>query len=74
MVYDFLINNKCDIIVWVNPIAPLQKSKEIKEVVNYFINKKLNSLITTNQLKNHAIYQKKPLILKIKINLQKLKI
>ena len=59
VVYDFLINNKCDIIVWVNPIAPLQKSKEIKEVVNYFINKKLNSLITTNQLKNHAIYQKK---------------
>ena len=66
VVYDFLINNKCDIVVWVNPIAPLQKSQEIKEVVNYFINKKLNSLITTNQLKNHAIYQKKPLNFKNK--------
>ena len=59
VVYDFLINNKCDIIAWVNPIAPLQKAKEIKEVVNFFINKKLNSLITTNKLKNHAIYQNK---------------
>ena len=53
VVYDFLKNNKCDIVVWVNPIAPLQDSFEIKKVINYFVGKKLNSLITTNKLKNH---------------------
>ena len=31
VVYDFLINNKCDIVVWVNPIAPLQKSGKLKK-------------------------------------------
>ncbi len=66
VVYDFLINNKCDVVVWVNPIAPLQKSQEIKKVVNFFVNKKLNSLITTNKLKNHTIYQNKPLNFKTK--------
>jgi CMP-N-acetylneuraminic acid synthetase len=65
VVYDFLKNNKCDIVVWVNPIAPLQEPKEIKKVVNFFIKKKLNSLITTNKLKNHAIYKSKPLNYKI---------
>ena len=66
VVYDFLKNNKCDIIVWVNPIAPLQESNEIKKIVNFFIKKKLNSLITTNKLKNHAIYKNKPLNYKTK--------
>ena len=65
VVYDFLKNNKCDIIVWVNPIAPLQEPKEIKKVIYYFIKNKLNSLITTNQLKNHTIYKQKPLNFKI---------
>ena len=65
VVYDFLKNNKCDIVVWVNPIAPLQEPIEIKRVVNFFMKKKLNSLITTNKLKNHAIYKNKPLNYKI---------
>jgi CMP-N-acetylneuraminic acid synthetase len=65
VVYDFLKNNKCDIVVWVNPIAPLQEPKEIKKVIKYFIKKKLNSLITTNKLKNHANYKNKPLNYKV---------
>ena len=55
VVYDFLINNKCDIVVWVNTIAPLKQ--EIKKIIKFFIKKKLNSLITTNKLQNHAIYE-----------------
>ena len=66
VVYDFLKNNKCDILVWVNPIAPLQKPEEIKKVINFFITKKLNSLITTNQLKNHSIFKGKPLNFNLK--------
>lgn len=65
VVYDFLKNNKCDIIVWVNPIAPLQEPKEIKKAIYFFIKNKLNSLVTTNQLKNHTIYKQKPLNFRI---------
>lgn len=61
VVFDFLKNNDCDILVWVNPIAPLQSSSEIKKVINYFVKKKLNSLITTNKVKSHAIYNNKTL-------------
>ncbi len=71
VVYDFLLNNKCDIIVWVNPIAPLQKPDEIKKIVKFFIKKKFNSLITTNKFMNHAIYRNKPLNFKLKERFKK---
>ena len=61
VVNDFIANIDCDIIVWLNPIAPLQTSKEIKNVINYFIKKKLNSLITTNKIYRHAIFKNKNL-------------
>lgn len=61
VVYDFLKKNFCDILVWVNSIAPLQSFDEIKNAVNYFKKKKFNSLITTNKFFNHAIKNKKPL-------------
>jgi CMP-N-acetylneuraminic acid synthetase len=61
VVYNFIKNIKSDYIVWVNPIAPLQNPKEIAAVVKYFVKNKFNSLITTNKLKYHALYQKKPL-------------
>ncbi len=65
VVYNFLKEHKCDIIVWVNPIAPLQESTEIKKIINFFKKKNLNSLITTNKLKNHTIFKKKPINFKI---------
>ncbi len=65
VVYDFILKNPCDIIVWVNPIAPLQTSKEIKNCINYFIKNKLNTLITTVDKKFHYIYKNKPINFKI---------
>ena len=44
VVADFINNNTCDIIVWVNPIAPLQTGKEIKSIVEYFLDKNLETL------------------------------
>ena len=41
VVYDFIKKHYCDILVWINPIAPLQTPNEINEVVNYFIKKKI---------------------------------
>ena len=61
VVFDFIKKNQCDYVVWVNPIAPLQAPDEINKVVKYFLKKKLNSLITTNKIKNHAIYLTKSL-------------
>ena len=61
VVYDFINNFNCDIIVWVNPIAPLQSPEEIRKVIKFFKRKKLNSLVTTNKQKNHAIFNNNPL-------------
>ena len=35
VVYDFLRQNPCDVIAWVNPISPLQTSDEIRKIVNF---------------------------------------
>ena len=37
VVYDFLKNIECDILVWVNPISPLLLEDDIKKTVKYFI-------------------------------------
>ena len=60
VVKDFLLNNSSDLLVWVNPIAPLQKSSEIKDIVNYFIKNKLNSLITVSDRQVHCLYKNNP--------------
>ena len=61
VVLDFMCNNKCDILVWVNPIAPLQTGKEIQNVISYFIQNKLNSLITVVERQAHCVLDKKPI-------------
>ena len=35
IVFNFLNNFDCDILVWVNSIAPLQTAIEIQKVVNF---------------------------------------
>ena len=66
VVFDFINKFESEIIVWVNPIAPLQTGLEVKKIVNYFVNKKLNSLITINNINKHYIYNKKPVNFKMK--------
>tara|TARA_Y100000590_G_scaffold463588_1_gene630721 strand:+ start:3122 stop:3820 length:699 start_codon:yes stop_codon:yes gene_type:complete len=66
VVNDFIKKHDCDILAWINPIAPLQTDYEIKKVIKFFEKKKLNSLITTNNFKNHAIFKKKNLNFKKK--------
>ncbi len=55
VVNDFLSNYDCDILMWINPIAPMLDFNDIKKIKNYFIKKKLNSLITTHKIKVHAL-------------------
>ena len=65
VVKNFLDNYDCDIIVWLNPICPLQNSNEIKNIINYFMENNLNSLITTSKNQSHSIYNGKPINFKV---------
>jgi len=60
VVLDFIQNFRGDIVVWVNPIAPLQPSEEIKQVTEYFIQNNFNSLITVKNELVHCIYSQQP--------------
>ena len=65
VVNNFLEVHDCDIIVWLNPICPLQDFQEIRKVVKYFLQNNLNSLITTSKVQTHSIYKNKPINYKI---------
>ena len=61
VVNDFIQNIECDILVWINPIAPLQTDNEIKKVVNYFSKSNYDSLITSINKQVHAKFKNKPI-------------
>ena len=61
VVYDFMTNIPGDITVWVNSTSPLQTGKEIKEVVEYFIENNLDSLITVREEQVHCTIDGKPI-------------
>lgn len=61
VVYDFLQNNPCDIVVWVNPIAPLQTGGEVRDIVDYFRREQLDTLITVKNEQVHCLYNGAPL-------------
>jgi len=48
---------EADVVAWVNPIAPFQTSKEICDVITYFIDNKLDSLITVEDKQVHCNYK-----------------
>ena len=51
---------EADIVVWVNSISPFQTSDEISEIINYFIKKELDSLITIEEKQVHCNFRNKP--------------
>jgi len=57
VVYDFLKKNPCDIVAWVSPIAPFQTGEELKRIVEFFIKKKLDSLMTVKDEQVHCVYK-----------------
>jgi len=62
VVYDFIKKHPdADIVVWVNPIAPLLTSSDIKDTVDYFVSKNLDSLITGEEHQVHSMYKNKPI-------------
>lgn len=61
VVFEFMEQHSCDILVWVNPTSPLQTSKEIEEALQYFKENNLDSLFTVYEEKVHCNFNKKPL-------------
>jgi len=61
VVVDFMGHFPGDILVWVNPIAPLQRPGEIADVINYFIAEELDSLITVKTEQVHCLFDGSPL-------------
>lgn len=61
VVYDFMMKNPSNILVWVNPTSPLQTGFEIRKVLEYFENKNLDTLITVKNEKLHCVYNEKPI-------------
>ena len=61
VVYDFMQKNPCDAVAWVNPTSPLQTGAEVRDVVNYFFEQQLDSLVTVDNKQVHCVYGGKPL-------------
>jgi CMP-N-acetylneuraminic acid synthetase len=60
VVLNFVQNYTSDIVVWANPISPLQTGEEIRNVVQYFQKENLDSLITLIDEQVHCIYKGNP--------------
>ncbi len=65
VVFDFLSNNNTDLLVWVNPIAPLQTGVEIKNALEFMIGNKFDTVITSKKEFFHSLYENKPINFKI---------
>jgi len=62
VVADFMRNHKkADILVWVNPTSPLQTSKEVQKIVEYFLDNNLDSLITVENKQVHTLFDGIPI-------------
>ncbi|MFA4884220.1 MAG: hypothetical protein WC903_06645 [Candidatus Margulisiibacteriota bacterium] len=61
VVFDFMEHHPADITVWVNSTSPLQSGEEVRAVVRYFQEKKLDGLITVREEQVHCLYDGQPL-------------
>jgi len=62
VIYDFIKSHpEADIVVWVNPIAPFQSAKEVANIIKFFIDNNLDSLITTELKQVHCDFNGKPI-------------
>lgn len=61
VIADFVRAKNCDTVAWVNPISPLQPAREIKQVIQYFEERDLDSLFTVKEEMVHSLYQGDPI-------------
>lgn len=61
VVKDFIEKYPSDIIVWENPIAPLQTIDDIQDTVQYFLANNLDSLFTVKKEQVQSVFENKPI-------------
>jgi len=61
VVHDFMLNNPTDCVAWVNSIAPLQPSEEVRRVLEHFVEEGLDSLMTVREEQVHCNFRGQPL-------------
>lgn len=60
VVKDFIENHPSDIVVWENPIAPLQTVVDVKDTIQYFLDNELDSLFTVKNEQVQCVYDDHP--------------
>ena len=60
VVKDFIEKYPSDIVVWENPIAPLQTVEDIRNTIEYFLSNNLDSLFTVKKEQIQCVYESKP--------------
>ena len=58
--YDFMKNIPADLVVMVNPVAPLITGEDIDNMVHFYLENKLDTLIPVREEKLHAFVDQEP--------------
>ncbi|SVD20665.1 uncharacterized protein METZ01_LOCUS373519, partial [marine metagenome] len=61
VVKDFIEKYPSDIVVWENPIAPLQTVEDIRNTIQYFLSNNLDSLFTVKKEQVQCVYENQPI-------------
>ena len=61
VVKDFINKYPSDVVVWENPIAPLQTVEDIRNTIQYFLSNDLDSLFTVKEEQVQCVYENKPI-------------
>ena len=60
VVIDFIEKYPCDIVVWENPIAPLQTIEDVQSTIQHFLSNNLDSLFTVKTEQIQCVYDNQP--------------
>ena len=60
VVIDFIENYPYDIVVWENPIAPLQTIEDVQNTIQHFLSNNLDSLFTVKTEQIQCVYENQP--------------
>jgi CMP-N,N'-diacetyllegionaminic acid synthase len=61
LTYDFIENEKCDIVGMINPVCPLTTGKDIDAGIKEFLDKNYDSLITVKEEQLQSFYRNDPI-------------
>ena len=61
VVKDFIEKYPADVLVWENPIAPLQTVKDIRNTIEYFFSNNFDSLFTVKKEQVQCVYENQPI-------------